>query len=459
MALIRPKSYQVLITPLVAKDTYGTESDITKDVSIDDYVKASGISTIKREVDNGDFDIGVFVFDSINLTCFNDDGRFSGINDSRSMFKYSRDKAKITVNFFNGLSNEPDSSFRGIIDDRATRLDFKKSEIKFKLLSNDSIINRTKVPSGSITSGNLVSEAIKNLLQLPDITSVLNYEESNIMVENDYEIDVGEGFDNVTVKTALDKLLAVSNSVLVVEKDTDNMIVKSRKYNSGTVKQFYGHGDLFGRENIISIKNYNDGLHRAFNTVNVGTQSSSSFGLIDANGDNPKDFDFDFITNEETQKQIADDILDFWKVPKPELELEVTTQEAKNLKFFDLCAITFPYRKKPYGSSKLPLYGQAIYGEAVYPYIFGNLKISSNRAWKVIGLQEAPSKFITTVKLRQIGTELDDGYFANIGTYYGSTIYGSDDAVYQTDVDYIDPNFQSVYGAAKYATVHYGNIE
>jgi hypothetical protein len=454
MALIRPLSYQVLLTPLVGKDTYGTTIDVSKDIELDDYIKDKGVSIIKREVDNGDFDIGVFVFDSINITAINLDGKFSGINDSRSMFKYSRDKAKVTVNFFDGDSNTPDSSFRGLIDDRATKMNFGKNEIKFKVLSNDSIINRTKVPSGSIASGSLVSTAIKGLLQLSDITSVLNYSDANINVLNDYTIDDGSFFDNLSVKNALDKLLAVSNSVLIIEKDTDNMIVKSRAYNSGLIKRFYGHGDFFGRENIINIKNYNDGLQRAFNTITVNTISRSNSGFIDQYGDNGKTFDFGFITNDNTRAEIADNILSYWKAPKIELELEAKTSEVKNLTFFDLVSIDYPYRKVPFGSSKLPIYGVSKYGTAVYPYIDGNLKISPNMAFKVIGIKEDPKKFISTIKLRQIGTEVDDGFFGKIGTFYGTGIYGINN--YQEDFELVDPNRKSKYGAALYGTVVYG---
>ena len=133
MALIRPKGYQVLLTPLVAKNTYGTEQDITLNVDLEDFVKNGGISTIKREIDNGDFEVGVFVFGSINLTCINTDGRFSDPSDSRTLFRYTRDKARITVNFYDGTSNTADSSFRGLIDDRATKMNFGKNEVKFKL--------------------------------------------------------------------------------------------------------------------------------------------------------------------------------------------------------------------------------------------------------------------------------------------------------------------------------------
>lgn len=454
MPLIRPKSYQVLITPLVSKNVYGTTIDVTKDVDINDFVKENGISTIKREVDNGDFDIGVFVFDSINLTCLNLDGKFSGINDSRSMFKYSRDKAKITINFFNGESNTPDSSFRGIFDDRATKLNFGKNEIKFILLSNDSIINRTKVTAGVVVNGSLVSTAIKTLLQLPEIIAVLNYSDANINVLNDYVIDDGSKFDNKTVKKALDLLLSVSNSVLVIEKDTDNIIVRGRDFNSGLTKRLFGHGDNFGRENIIDIKQYNDGLQRAFNTVVVGSISKSNLGFIDQYGDNTKSYTFDFITNPTTQTQIALDILNYWKAPKIELEAEVKTSEVRGLTFFDLVSIDFPYRKKPANNQKLPIYGTAVYGTAVYPKIFGNLKIRPSVAFKVIGIKENTKKFLTKIKLRQVGTEVDDGFFGKIGTFYGTSLYGIN--AYQLDNDLADPNTKSVYGAAKYGTVIYG---
>jgi len=456
MSLIRPKSYQVLITPLVSKGVYGTVTDVSKDIVLDDFIKDKGISTIKREVDNGDFDFGVFVFDSINLTALNLDGKFSDPDDTRSLFKYSRDKAKITINFFNGITNTPDSSFRGLIDDRASKINFGKNEVKLKILSNDSIINRVKIPAGAITNATLVSSAIKTILQLTDIVAVLNYSASNINVQNDYIIDDGSFFDNKTVKKGLDKLLSVSNSILLVEKDTDNMIVRSRDFTTGDVFNFYGHGDVFGRENILDIKNYNTGLQRAFNTITIGAISKSNAGAIDTFGDNPKTLDFGFITNPITEAVIATDILDNWKIPKTELEILCKTSDVKDLKFFDLASVDYPYRIKPYGDNKLPVYGSSKYGTAVYPYVFGNLKIKDNKAFKVIGIKENPKTLLTMVKLRQTGKDISDGYYSQIGSFYGSAIYGLN--VYQPDADRIDPNIKSHYGAAKFGTVHYGNI-
>lgn len=102
----------------------------------------------------------------------------------------------------------------------------------------------------------------------------------------------------------------------------------------------------------------------------------------------------------------------------------------------------------------MPVYGVAKYGTAVYPYIFGNLKIRPNVAFKVIGLKENPKTFLKTIKLRQTGITIDDGFFSKIGSFYGSATYGQ--SLYQYDPDRLDPNRKSAFGAAKYGTVIYG---
>ena len=135
MATVTPiLQYQVLITPLVDMDVYGDVIDVTKDIDLSDFIKSGGIGTIKRDVDNGDYDIGVFTYGSITLKALNIDGQFNDENDWRSIFKYSRDKAKVVVNFLDNQGNAP-ISFKGIINEDGTRQDFLKDEVKFKVLS------------------------------------------------------------------------------------------------------------------------------------------------------------------------------------------------------------------------------------------------------------------------------------------------------------------------------------
>lgn len=425
---IRPQSYQVLITPLESKDTYGTTVDVTKDVNIEDYVKEKGMSTILKEVDNGDFDIGVFIFNSITLTCINFDGRFSDSNDSRTMFKYSRDRAKVVIDFFDGTSNTALISFKGIIDDRATKLDFNKDEIKLTILSQDSILNRLKFVGGTVPTGALISTAIKLMLNRPEITSLLNFTEANITVANDYTIDDVSKFDDRILKDILDELLVCSNSVLIIDT-SDNIVVRSRNHNTGSVFNFYGEGDYLGRQNIIELKDYNTGLQRTFNTVQVADTVVSEPDYIDFYGDNKKSLSFDFITNTDTQLTIARDILSYWKSPKIECIITAKTSEVRGLSFFDLVSVNYPYKVRPVPGEKLAMYGSARYGQARYPHIAGSLKISNNVAFKVIGTEEDPVTFLTKIKLRQVGTFLDDGYLSavfpeNVTARYGFAIYG-----------------------------------
>lgn len=428
MAKIRPQSYSVLITPLIAKDTYGDEIDVTEEVSIEDYVKEKGISSILREVDNGDFDFGVFVYNSITLTCINFDGKFSIETDSRSMFKYTRDKAKIKINFYDGTSNTPAISFRGLIDDRATKQDFNKDEVKLTVLSQDSILNRLKFLSGSVPEGALCSTAIKKILERPDITSVLNYDQFDINVANDYVIDDISWFEEKILKEILDALMVITNSILFVDKD-NNIIVRNREHNSEDVFELFGEGDLLGRQNIIAINEFNSGLQRTFNTVTFGEQFSSEPDYAAEYGDNKKNIDYDFITNEITRASICRDIVDHFKMPKIEMVVTCKTSEVSHLGFFDLVSVDYPYRRKPLPGLKLPMYGSAIYGESRYPYISGSLKISSNMAFKIIGIEEDPQTFHTKLKLRQVGTSFNDGWFSTmvpneLPARYGFAIYG-----------------------------------
>ena len=163
-----------------------------------------------------------------------------------------------------------------------------------------------------------------------------------------------------------------------------------------------------------------------------------------------------FITNETTLSEVAQNLLDNWKVPKEEMEIELKTSEVRGIGFFDLIAIDMPYRTSlAKNQSTLPLYGSALYGSAIYPKISGSLKIRKSKSFKVVGVTENPKSLTTTLKIRQTGVTLNDGFFNQISTFYGSAIYGQ--SVYKLDSDRTNPNEFSVYGAAIYGTVKYGN--
>ncbi len=450
MATIIPiRQYQVLITPLIDKDVYGDVVDVTKDIDLSDYIKQGGIGSIKRDVDNGDYDFGVFTYGDITIKAFNINGQFNDENDWRSIFPYSRDKAKVLVNFLD-VSGSTLISFNGIINEEGTRQDFSKDEVKFKILSEDSVIRKTKVAGGLVASGSSFSTAIKSIINVPEITSVLTYDALKINVGLDLDIDVATWFDNKTTKEALDLLMVASNSVMTIEDST--MIVRTREENSGSAFNLYGHGDLFGRENILNIKNYNTGLHRSFNSIVVNDFEVSNQELIETYNMRQKNIDIGFITDNDKESQIATKLLSEFSSPKTEMEIVTTTETAKGLNLFDLISVDYPYRVTPHElSDTLPLFGSAKFGESVFPRIQGNLKIDPRFAFKVIGIKENPKNFTTTLKIRQRGTTISDGLFSSFTTLFGSAVFG--ESLFKEDIDRIDPNITSVFGAGLFGTV------
>ncbi len=280
-----------------------------------------------------------------------------------------------------------------------------------------------------MTDGSLISTAIYKLLNRPEITSVLTLDEFEINVANNYVIDDASVFEDQILKDILDGLMVVSNSILYVDRD-GKIIVRNREHNSEEVFNLFGEGDLNGRQNIIAISDYNSGLHRTFNTIKWGDQSATNPVYASEYGDNKKDLSYDFITNTITRESVCRDIVDFFKMPKIELQVTCKTSGVQALEFCDLVSIDYPYRRKAYQQGKLPMYGSAIYGEARYPDIAGSLKISANMAFKIIGIEEDPQSFLTKLKLRQVGTSFNDGWFSTmvpneLPARYGFAVYGT----------------------------------
>lgn len=400
--------YKVYLTPLTSSTAYGTEVEIT------DYVKFNGLPAIKRSIDATDYEIGVYKYDDISLTCLNIDGYFNDEYDGRSVFKYSRDKAKIRISFTNRTADT--IVFRGIINEEATRLDPANDEIDFRILSRDSVIRNTQVSAGTITNGMLVSAAISAILNVPAITTTLNYSLANINVSNDLAIDDGSFFDNKKTSEVLNTLLLISNSVMVLDS-SDNMIVKARTEDSTTsILNLYGPFDIKGRQNIISLDSYNSGRHRMFNSIKVNDSVSKNATYISTFGFRQREMTLDFITTGTIELDIGAALLSEFKYPKIECEITVPTYITRDSDLLDRVALNYPLRIKPIEGTFLPVIGVTVIGDDTMPlpYTFGSISISRNVGFKIIGITDNPTNFTTSLKLRQIGTDNDDGYF-NVG--------------------------------------------
>jgi len=267
------------------------------------------------------------------------------------------------------------------------------------------------VDAGTIANGDMISDAIYLILNSSDITRVLTVSAANINPSLDVAISDGSVFNNMNKRNALNELLLASNSILYVDED-DNVIVTSRAHNTEkSPLRLHGPGDLRGRENISDIKNYNTGVHRVFNSITVNDSNVKHTQSITTFGARKKEITFDWITSDAVEDQIANELLEEFKFPKTELEVTISTFLAKDYDLLDLVSVNYPFKLFPAGD-RIPFYGAAEYGDAAtpYPYVVGSIEIPDTYGFKIIEIQEDPKKFQTTLKLRQIGVDLDDGF-------------------------------------------------
>jgi hypothetical protein len=417
--------YRVYVTPLFSDTVYSDE------IEISDYVEnVSG--TITQSIDSTDFSVGIFTYTDVQITCDNAKGNLSDESDSRSIFKFSRDRAKVRVVFDQGETTPP-VTYRGIINDSATTVNSDTDEISLTLLGPDSILINSLIPVGSVSDGMTVQQALIAILNSGDIRAVLGVSIANLNPSNNITIDDGSKFNNLNKKDGIIKLLSVSNSVMLID-DNMNIIVQNREHsNTNAITYLYGRGDSQGRENIISIQGYNTGLQRVFNSVLVtGGQPNVSVdaaggGTVDV-AQNPsvgsastlqsqalyglrqKAFTVDFITTLATLNDIAQGYVDEFSFPKIELQVTVPTEYVVNAKLLDLVSVNYPLLVTPSGKF-LPVIGVTVIGDpqSPIPYSKGAISIPANYGFKIIEKTEDISSFETTLKLRQVGVSLTDG--------------------------------------------------
>ena len=398
-----PIQYKVYFTPKLTATTYGSEIEVSAKI-ID-----TGVSTMKRSIDAGDYDIGIFYYGDVTLKAINKNGYLSQIHDHRSIFNYSRDLTKVRIEY-NDVNGAVDV-FKGLINEEGTRENFETEELTFRVLSFDSVIRTARVPAGTINDGTDAKTALGQILDKSDITTVLTYDASKINPENNITIDLGGKFDNVSTRDALSKLLIATNSTFIIDAD-NKMEVKSRDVTTGSTLELFGPYSQRSRQNILKINKYNDGRQRQFTVVKVGEQTSIETNYVTDYGYRQKTIsNLDFITTESTQLSIAQKLSNEFKYPKVELEVEVETSLVRNSKLLDQVVIDYPLRLKPYVKF-YPVVGVAKIDDAVtqLPKEFGSSKIIRNVAFKIIEIKENAKNFTTILKLRQIGVDVGDGF-------------------------------------------------
>jgi hypothetical protein len=411
--------YSVYFTPLedIESNTYADEIDVS------DKIILSGIGSIRSSIDSSDYDIGLFVFSDLELTGLNASGYFNESQDTRSIFRNTRDRCKVRIVFENREMVRNSSgtvlsetvtdtvTFRGLLNEEATRLDVIREKIRFKILSRDSVLRTTKISAGVITDSMTFSDAFAAILDVPRITSVLNFDAADINPALDLPIDVGSWFNNKSVKEGLDKLLFAANSVLLINDDGD-MIIRSRAHDEDTsIVNLYGKNDIHRRENMIDITAYNTGRQRMFNSIVINGIEANNADFVSTFGLRQKSFTLPFITDNDNEELIAETIVEEFKTPKIELNVKIATHLARTIELLDRVSVNYPLRLEPPEGTFLPVIGvTAIDDEWMpLPYTFGAIEIPDRLGFKVIEIEHNPEKFTSILKLRQIGTGLSDG--------------------------------------------------
>jgi hypothetical protein len=394
--------YRVYLTPKASVEEYGDE------IEISEWVRAS-LGEIRRSIDSADYSIGVFTYADLALKCDNSEGLFNDPNDSRSFFKFSRDLAKIRINFTNDAGTT--ITFRGLIADEATRVIAADDDIEFKVLGRDSVLRKAQVQAGTVSTGMTFQQAFNAVLNSQEITRVLGFNAANISLSYNGTVDDGSKFSKKTKKVAIDELLLASNSIMLLDYN-DNIIVRSRGHRTDKDPLLlYGKGDLYGRENIAGLEDFNTGLHRVFNSIKVN-DSEFTDPLASVRGVRRKEVSLDWITNADTAETIAENLVEEFKNPKTEVRVELHTDLAKAYDLLDLVSVDYPLVRTKSGRF-FPVAGVTVSGDAdsPVPYVSGSIVIDPNTAFKIIEIVENPQTFLTSLLLRQVGTGTSDGTF------------------------------------------------
>lgn len=397
-------------------DDFGAYTDFVDTTSDTDL---RSFSSIVQNIDNEEFNVGVFNFNNFTVGFRNDHGRFSQATDVESIFRFKRSDSIFKINwrignpliagcFRVGIDSwvgEEVTLFKGLMVDDGSPTTVREEAVRFPVLGLESIFNRAEVPFGSISNGDLFSAAIYTCLNQTLITDLLTVDAGNITCGVDQTIDAKDDLENKTVKEALDELLLLSNSILYIKDDV--VYVKDRSASASVSKIFYGPGSNDGIENIINIENIRTGQNRMFNLwrwadtaiTSRDSSSISTYGLKVRSSD----FSSSLITNSSKQQAILDSYKDEFKLPKMECELMTPLDYSTyNLFIKDKVTINHPLIGISSSGADIPSYGVSKYAESIYPIRKGVIEFTEDTEWKIMGREILTKEQLIVFKLREV---------------------------------------------------------
>lgn len=412
------KYLRCYLAPRLVTSEYGPWVDVSK------YVAESNFGVYKRSIDSNDFDIGFYEESNVSIGFDNADALFMegfGFFDAAIV---DRSKLRIVAGYHdieapNDTSRiEYETTFEGIINDEGTRIDTTNEVATFTVLSYAGIINSLRADPGAVTNGQNFSTAIYNLLNRTEITSLLTLDLSNISPKVNESVEDASWFSGKQLKQAVNGLLLASNSIM---KIVNNTIYISGRSESSTVRfQFYAKGST-QPANVIDMRGYSNGLRRVITRASVnGVTRDAQDDLIDLYGAHLKTLDLGFITSQATNSAIAQDLVNEFQYPKPELEL-TTDFLGNEIDLLDMVTID---NEGTILDESPALYGRAVYGTGTYVKRQTGVKLRPVEGFKVLGVTHDFRQYTTTLKLRSIGSQPYDGNAGYSNNIYGQATYG-----------------------------------
>lgn len=387
----------VYLKPFDTTGAYESDwTEVTKDVDV------QGIGTLTQQLDNTEYDVGIFRNSNLRLKLRNDHGRYIEAGEIGSIFKHKRADTKVKITWEPGdeslicgffspgpgaVLSEEVEVFKGLLDDKAAKTDADKQDIQFTVFGQEILFEREITPYASISNGDSFESVIYTLLNQSSITDHLTVSAGNISCGINETIDDKSDLENQTVKEALEDILLPSNSVLYIENDT--VYVSPRTAGATLEHTFYGQGSDDGTENILELKNHRTGHNRVLNywTWKDTTLKSSDSSSVTTNGTSKKEIELSLVSSGSTAKiqNILDSLKDEFKNPKAEMDLSATLNiDTLALFLLDRVSIDYPTIVLAKENENIPIYGIAVYGEDSYPIEVSSLTIPSTDRFKIM---------------------------------------------------------------------------
>jgi hypothetical protein len=371
---------------------YGSWTEVSDDVV--------SINTLSQQLDNTDYDIGVFRSSNCKVKFRNDHGLYGPIGTLETMFKYRRGTSKVKVTWEPGdtplicgfflagaptaiLSEEVDV-FEGILDDTTSKSPIDEQTIEFLIQGYESVLADMAAPT-SIANGDTLASAIYAILNQAPFNQYVTVSLANIVTGAVVTIDDVTKLANKTCLEALKLILFPSSSVLYVKNNI--AYVAPRTPGADLAYSFYGWASVNGLENIINIDNFTTGENRIYNylTWNNTSLLSQDATSVQLNGVQKKEVTLDIITDNTKRTTLLNAIRDEFKDKKREMHLTAKLEDSTLvLGLLDRVLVDYPAEYVVKDNEAVAIYGIGTYGVNYYAEPITRLQIETTARFKIL---------------------------------------------------------------------------